>query len=197
MKKTSIDANKKVFKELGKLTNKFSECLTKDEKKYVCNEEWTEAYFYGLPKLHKSKEVIDKIREEGKDCIKMNIPSSLKTRPICGGPNAVTQGASKLLHEILSPLVPVMKSYIKDEWDFVRRFPRHVSFDATLLSCDIVSLYTSIPIELGLEALEYWIKRLRNQIPSRFTIEFILQKAEFVLEKNYCIFFSEMFRQII
>ena len=59
------------------------------------------------------------------------------------------------------------------------------------------SLYTSIPTELGLEALEYWIKRLRNQIPSRFTMEFILQKAEFVLENNYCIFDSKMFWQLI
>ena len=163
--KAPLDTNKKVLRQLVKLTNKFAECITKDERKYVCNEEWTEAYFYGLPKLHKCKEITETMREQSRDYIKMLIPPSLRTRPICGGPNAVTQGASKLLHEILSPLVTNLKSYIKDEWDFVRRFPQHVSFDATLLSCDIVSLYSSIPTDLGLEALEYWINKLRDQIP--------------------------------
>ena len=83
------------------------------------------------------------------------MPESLKSRPICGGPKAVTQGASKLLDRILSPLVPNMKSYIKDEWDFVRSLPKAVEGNFKLLSCDIVALYPSIPIDLGLQALEY------------------------------------------
>ena len=195
--RASLDANKKVLRELVKLTSKFTECLTKDEKKYVCNEEWTDAYFYGLPKLHKCKDVIVTICEKSGDYVKMSIPPSLKTRPICGAPNAVTQGASKLLHEILAPLVPNMKSYIKDEWEFVRRFPQHVPFDATLFSCDIESLYSSIPKDLGLEAIEYWIDRLRHLIPHRFTKEFILELTKFVLENNFCIFDNEMYRQAI
>ena len=87
--------------------------------------------------------------------------------------------------------------YIKDEWDFVRTLPKKVTFRANLVSCDIVSLYSSIPTELGMEALEYWIERLCSKIPARFTKSFILELAKFVLENNYCTFDSEMFRQVI
>ena len=38
-----------------------------------------------------------------------------------------------------------------------------------MYSCDIESLYTLIPTELGLEAIEYWIMRKRYLIPQRFT----------------------------
>ena len=48
-----------------------------------------------------------------------------------------------------------------------------------------------------MEALEYWIDRLRAKIPTRFTKTFILELAKFVLENNFCKFDSEMFRQII
>ena len=195
--KAPAEANSKVFRELNKLCAKYNEILTKGEKRFIINDEWNTAYFYGLPKIHKSKEIIDKINESNTACITLEIPSSLKMRPICGGPRAVTQGVSRLLHEILSPLVPNLKSHIKDEWDFVRRFPKKIDFDAKLLSCDIVSLYSSIPIELGLEALEYWIEKLRHVIPQRFTKTFILEMAKFVLENNYCEFDSQMYRQIV
>lgn len=194
--KAATDANKNVHRHLVKLTNKYDGCITKDEKKFLSDDRWEDANFYGLPKLHKCKEVIEKIRNHKGEYLKMKMPPSLKTRPICGGPQAVTQGASKLLHEILSPLLPEMRSYVKDEWDFVRNLPRKVSFNATLLSCDIVSLYSSIPTELGLEALDYWIDRCRDKIPSRFTKEFILEMTKFVLENNFCMFDSEMYHQV-
>ena len=187
----------KVFIELKKLINRYETCVTKDEIRFICDESWTDAHFYGLPKLHKCKEVTDRISEVNSEYMKMDLPQSLKTRPICGGPSAVTQGASRLLNEILSPLLSEMRSYIKDEWDFVRRFPRKVTYPAVLLSCDIVSLYPSIPTDLGMEALDYWIDRLRHKIPSRFTKDFIIELARFVLENNYCEFDSKMYRQIV
>ena len=125
------------------------------------------------------------------------MPDTLKSRPICGGPKAVTQGASKLLDRILSPLVPHLKSYIKDEWDFVRKIPKEVEGNFKLMSCDIVALYPSIPTDLGLQALEYWIDRLRPVINNRFTKQFILQLAEFVLKNNFFVFDGKMFHQVI
>ena len=127
----------------------------------------------------------------------MKMPESLKSRPICGGPKAVTQGASKLLDRILSPLVPNMRSYIKDEWDFVRSLPKAVEGNFKLLSCDIVALYPSIPIDLGLQALEYWVDKLRHVIHPRFTKQFILKLAEFVLRNNYFEFDGKIYHQII
>ena len=195
--KAPLDANNKVYNNLVKLVNKFSDGLTKNEIKFISDDDWHDAFFYGLPKLHKCKEVVDRIEGKNIEYLWMEHPVSLKTRPICGGPQAVTQGASKLLHEILSPLVKEMRSYIRDEWDFVRRLPKKVSFRANLISCDIVSLYSSIPTELGIEALEYWVDRLRDKIPLRFTKTLILELAKFVLQNNFCKFDLELFRQII
>ena len=126
----------------------------------------------------------------------MSFPSTLKGRPINGGPKAVTQGASHLIEKLLNPLVSNMKSYIKDEWDFLRKIPRKVSYPATLLTCDIVSLYTSIPTDLGLKALDYWLTRLSHMIPSRFTKACILELVEFILTRNFTSFENELWQQI-
>ena len=193
----SLDANKKVFVELGKLIEKHSQCLTKKEKNFILNKDWKDANFYVLPKINKCKDIVEKMKLADTEYLEIEMPKTLKSRPICGSPTAVTQGASKILDRILSPLVPKIKTYIKDEWDFVRKFPSKVEKSAILLSCDIVSLYTSIPIDLGIQALEYWIERLSFLIPSRFTKPFILELAKFVLSNNYFQFDSRMYHQII
>ena len=49
----------------------------------------------------------------------------------------------------------------------IRKLPSHVDYPCVLASCDVVSLYTSIPHDLGLEALSYWIEKKRNLISER------------------------------
>ena len=88
------------------------------------------------------------------------------------------------MEKILSPLVPLLKSYVKDDWDFINRLPRSTSFECEIYSVDIVSLYTNIPHKLGLEAVEYYINKHRSHIPKRFTKEFILESINFVLTNN-------------
>ena len=57
--------------------------------------------------------------------------------------------------ENINPIVSCFKTYIKDEWDFIRKLPPHVDYPDVLASCDVVSSYTSISHDLGLEALSY------------------------------------------
>ena len=104
---------------------------------------------------------------------------------------------SELLEKILSPLVVNLESYIKDDWDFLRKFPRQLEPDCQLYSCDVVSLYTNISHDLGIKALRYWTDKCRDLIPERFTQAFIIEAAEFVLRNNYFIFDNEMFLQVI
>ena len=195
-RKASDDSNKEVFKKLKKLVSKHSTCFTKKEIKVILDEEWTDSYFYILPKIHKCKEIKEAITQLNSEYVHMSFPSTLKGRPINGGPKAVTQGASHLIEKLLNPLVSNMKSYIKDEWDFLRKIPRKVSYPATLLTCDIVSLYTSIPTDLGLKALDYWLTRLSHMIPSRFTKACILELVEFILTRNFTSFENELWQQI-
>ena len=61
----------------------------------------------------------------------------------------------------------------------------YVEYPCVLASCDVVSLYTSISHDLGLETLSYWIdKKKPNLIPEHFTKAFILEAASFVLSNN-------------
>ena len=76
-------------------------------------------------------------------------PEDLSGRPIVAGPESPTQCSGKLIEILLKPVAPCLTTYIKDDWDFIRFSPSEVEFDCTLYSCDLVSLYTSIPTELG------------------------------------------------
>ena len=195
--KSDTRANERVYKDLARLCDKYEGCLTPSERKVILKEEWSESYFYILPKIHKSKAILDRIRELPSDYIQMPLPDDLKGRPINGDVNSVTQGLSKLLEKILKPLVPQMKSFIKDEFDFVNKIPRKVDVGVYAVSCDVTSLYTSIPVDLGIEAVDYWLGRLSSLIPERFTREFILEAIRFVLENNYFSFDEQIWHQLV
>ena len=89
----------------------------------------------------------------------MKPPNSLKGRPIIAGPNSPSQRLSSLLKKILTPLVTKLKSNIKEDWDFLKKLARNLDPNFTFLMCNIVSLYTNIPHELGLRALLYYIRK--------------------------------------
>ena len=90
-----------------------------------------------------------------------------------------------------------MKIYIKDDWDFIRKLPSNVNYPCLLASCDVVSLYTSIPHVLGLETLSYWIEKKRKLVPECFTKAFILEAVPFVFSSNNFQFDSYMFLQLV
>ena len=108
----------------------------------------------------------------------------MKGRRIPGGPNSTTQDVGGLSKKILIPIISCLKTYIKDDWHFLRNLPSYADYPSVLDSCDIVSLYTSIPNDLGLEALSYLIEKKGSFIPECFTKAFILEEASFVLWKN-------------
>ena len=78
-----------------------------------------------------------------------------------------------------------------------KALPSHVDYLCVLVGCDVVTLYTSIPYDLGSEALSYWITKKRNLIPERFTKAFILEVGSFVLSNNDFQFDIYMFVQLV
>ena len=120
-----------------------------------------------MRKVHRSKKIIEEINERNIICINIQPPEDSKGRPIVGGPNSPTQGISGFIEKILTPIVSCLKTYMKDDCNFIRKLPSHVDYPCVLASCDVVSLYTSIPHDLGLEALSYWIEKKRNLISER------------------------------
>ena len=194
---THFSADKEAFANLKILVKKFENNLTKKEFKYVTDFDWKTSNLYVQPKIHKNNTIIEKMKTSKDTYIEMEPPNDLKARPIIAGPKAPTQHLSELIEKIISPLVPKLKSFIKDDWDFQRKFPRFLNYPATLYSCDIESLYTNISHDLGLTALEYYINKYRHIIPSRFSKEFILKSAAFILQNNNFMFDNVLYHQLI
>ena len=181
---------------LKKLIKKHENCLTKNEQKFITESEWKASNFYVLPKIHKSKPIIDQINSSHTNYVEMAPPQDLKGRPIIAGPVAPTQRLSEFLDTLLKPIVTTLKTYVKDDWDFIRKLPQEFIKPSNLYSYDVTSLYTSIPHNLGLDAIKYWVERRRDLIPERFTKDFILESAKFVLENNNFCFDNDMYKQV-
>ena len=92
--------------------------------------------FYLLPKIHKN----------------VRPPPG---RPILSANDSPTERISAFVDHFLQPMVPLMKSYVKDTTDFIKKIesldsqPEHI----WLVSLDVVSLYTNIPHAEGLKAV--------------------------------------------
>ena len=194
--KVSTDCDKKTFSKLTKLIKSHSNCFTEKEMKYILNKDWKSSKFYVTPKIHKCQEIIDAFKDSNDIYIEMEIPPTLKARPIVSSTNPPTKNLSILLSILLNPLVPNLHSYIKDDWDFLRKLPRNINHSCSLYTVDIVSLYTSIPHELGIKAIEYYINKYRREIPNRFTTNCITDITKFLLENNNFLFNNQMFHQL-
>ena len=48
----------------------------------------------------------------------------------------------------------MVPSFIRDDLDFLNYIPTRVSKETILMSFDVTSLYTNIPHNLGIEAIE-------------------------------------------
>ena len=58
--------------------------------------------------------------------------------------------------------------------------------------CDISSIYTLIPTELGIEAISYWLYKKQELIPQRFTKEFIIESLKSILKNNNFLFLFDL-----
>ena len=68
--------------------------------------------------------------------------------------------------------------------DFLNYLPDEVEEHTLIVSLDVVSLYTSIPHDLGLTAIQYWIDNYTTSLPRLFSKEFILDAISLVLKEN-------------
>ena len=110
--------------------------ITKSEKKAMTQTDSREAEFYLLPKIHK----------------RMNPPSG---RPIMSGNGHPTEWLSAWVDTKLQPLMLNLPSYLKDSTHLLNLLQTvEVSPNSRIVSLDITSLYTNIPHQEGLKAIE-------------------------------------------
>ena len=140
-KKTNENCDKKVFKDLEKLVAKFSNCLLKEEQDFLTKFSFSTSNFYGLPKIHKSKIIQEAIQVQNSEYVKIYEPPDLTLRPIVAGPNCPTRRLSNLVDILLKPFLIYIKSYIKDNLDFLAKCSRENKWDTILTTFDVVGLY--------------------------------------------------------
>ena len=179
----------------NRLLEKHSHCLREKELKYLKDFEIKESQFYGLPKIHKSKQIMTKCENNSDSCIHIYDVNDLKLRPIIAGPSCLTNRLSNLLDIILKPLIKNVPSFLRDTTDFLNKLPSTTPENTILVSFDVESLYSNICHDLGLTAIKYWLENYTNEIPNRFSNEFILDSLSFVLENNTFQFNDTFFKQ--
>lgn len=168
----------------NRLVDKHERCLTDKEIDYLRTFEVKTSQFYGLPKVHKSKQIAEKCENSNDSYVVIGEVKDLKLRPIIAGPSCQTNRLSNLIDILLKPLVKNIPSHLKDTKDFLNKLPTSSSEETLLATFDIESLYSNINHDLGLTAVKYWLERNRGDVQARFTNEFILESLEFILKNN-------------
>ena len=133
--------------------------------------------FYGLPKIHKPK---------------------IPLRPIGSFVNSPTYGVSSFLAKILSPVVGNTENTVKNSCrfaEFVRG--KTLKADQVLVSFDVVSLFTNIPVDL---AIKVATKRLRQDATllqrTSLPVEDIIDLLSFCLNTTYFVFEGCYYQQV-
>ena len=133
--------------------------------------------FYGLPKINKPE---------------------IPLRPIVSFVNSPTYGVSSFLAKILSPVVGNTKNTVKNSChfaEFVRG--KTLKADQVLVSFDVVSLFTNIPVDL---AIKVATKRLRQDATllqrTSLPVEDIVDLLSFCLNTTYFVFEGCYYQQV-
>ena len=131
--------------------------------------------FYGLPKVHK----------EG-----------IPLRPIVSSIGAVSYETSKELARILKPLVRKSPHHIHNTQDFIEQIKDvKLKEDQCMMSYDIKTLFTSVPIQPALNTIQKLPEDKELQQRTTMSVENITTLLEFCLKSTYFTFQSRFFEQ--
>lgn len=125
----------KIYKKILSLQKK--SLITKEQGNYIRPTEGPVPRLYGLPKVHKQGNPL---------------------RPIVSSISSPTYQLAKFLTKTLRPCLPKSDGDVNNSTDFVQRIKNiQLMDDEVMVSFDITSLFTNIPMQLALESLERMI----------------------------------------
>lgn len=110
------------------------------------------------------------------------------------GCQSLTEHISQYVDWYIKPIVWTLPTYLRDTTDFLSKMMNvHISDDDLLCTMDVTSLYTNIPHDLGLCALEHYLKsRDVDKPPTKF----LWDLAHTVLTMNYFKFENSFYHQV-
>ncbi|CAJ0922858.1 unnamed protein product [Ranitomeya imitator] len=115
-------------------------------------------------------------------------------RPIVSGRGSLFNKTAIFLDRILRPFAISARSYVKDTNDFLDKIEDvNVTETTVLASFDVVSLYTSIEHEKGLDAVSCM---LSGSDVAPECAQLVLTLLEFVLRRNFFLFGDDFFLQL-
>ena len=182
---------------LTELVQKYHNSLTKKEIDYLTKFNFTTSNFYGLPKVRTLDKIAEAVNAQHSECIRVFEPDNLTLRPVVAGPNCPTKRLITFIDIIIKPLILHVKGYIRDSIDFLQKCSRTAKESTVICTFDVKSLYTNIPHEFGLQAMNFWLKKHEASINSRFPKAFILESIQFILKNNNFKFNEEYFKQLV
>ena len=194
-KQIENQTTKETMKKLKKVVSLLKE-ITRNERNYLLDFECKSSMFYGLPKIHKSKLINKECTQIDGEYLELLDPEDLTFRPIVAGPACETHRLSNLIDILLKLFISKVQSYVRDDIDFLKYVPKIEPQNTLLVSFDIVSLYTNISHDLGIEAINNWLTKYQELIHERFSKEFILESIKIILENNNFYFNDKMYTQV-
>ena len=192
------DPSTKILAIVKRFAEKHKKTLTAKEFDFLTKKNYRMAYFYSMPKLHKSNE-INSVMNSGAEYLHLSdFTGFVEGRPIVGGPCFYTSGISEMIDIILKPIVSLIPHILRDSFDLISRCNKQFTGETFLGTCDIKALYTNLSFDLVLKAVEYWVTKYATDIPllSRFGLPFICEALRIILENNYFEFNDTFFQQI-
>ena len=138
------------------------------------------------------------IKEQNTKYVKVAPPTDVPFRPIVAGPSSPSHQLSNLIDIILKLLCNKIPSFIRDDLDFLNHIPNEVDENTILVTFDVVSrkYYTSVPHNLGLEAVKYWLQNYNRSFTRSFSTKFILDAISIILKENTFQFDNKHYKQI-
>ncbi|XP_049273323.1 uncharacterized protein LOC125759096 [Rhipicephalus sanguineus] len=174
------DPTPKLQRDLQKLLSDIFRMVPPQHKqlyyKLLCHNGSAPA-IYGLPKVHKT-----------------DIP----LRPIVDFTRSPLYRLSGFLHRVISPLVGKSATYIRNTYDFIEKVKDTiVDPDEVLVAFDVVSLFTSVPIDMAVDVCVTALDK-DPTLPERSPLEVhdLGSLLKFCLSNTYFTFQKKYYRQL-
>ncbi|XP_040206073.1 uncharacterized protein LOC120937139 [Rana temporaria] len=150
--------------------------ISLDLRDFIRTKHPKTATFYSLPKVHKNK-------------------TPIPGRPIVSGIGSISENLSQVIDAHLQPYVTSLPSFTKDTMHFLQTIEGCMLCDqAFLVSIDVEALYSSIPHEKGLSAIEEVLTRGHMFTPD-FN-DFLIKGLRYILYHNFFSFDRSHYLQV-